>query len=120
VVNLVQSVLNNSLSTRLNKSTPTQVFTGHAETTPFALMFMDNVPVNVPLDFIKAHRLVEVKKLSKTITELACGLGSAVSYALLRMRPLTISCAERFHPNICPTIFYYVRALDRCYQYAAL
>jgi hypothetical protein len=23
-------------------------------------------------------------------------------------------------PNICPTIFYYVRALDRCYQYTAL
>jgi hypothetical protein len=23
-------------------------------------------------------------------------------------------------PNICPTIFYHVRALDRCYQYTAL
>jgi hypothetical protein len=23
-------------------------------------------------------------------------------------------------PNICPTIFYYVIALDRCYQYTAL
>jgi hypothetical protein len=31
VANIVQSVLNNSLSTRLNKRTPMQVFTGHAE-----------------------------------------------------------------------------------------
>jgi hypothetical protein len=38
VVNMVQSVLNNSLSTRLNKRTPMQVFTGHAETTSLALM----------------------------------------------------------------------------------
>jgi hypothetical protein len=30
VVIMVQSVLNNSLSTRLNKRTPMQVFTGHA------------------------------------------------------------------------------------------
>jgi hypothetical protein len=30
VVNVVQSVLNNSLSTRLNKRMPIQVFTGHA------------------------------------------------------------------------------------------
>jgi IS30 family transposase len=33
VVNMVQSVLNNYLSTRLNKRTPMQVFTEHAETT---------------------------------------------------------------------------------------
>jgi IS30 family transposase len=52
VVNMVQSVLNNSLSTRLNKRTPMQVFTGHAETTPLALMLKDNVPVSAPLDFI--------------------------------------------------------------------
>jgi hypothetical protein len=38
VVNMVQSVLNNSLLTRLNKRTPMQVFTGHAETAPLALM----------------------------------------------------------------------------------
>jgi hypothetical protein len=38
VVNLVQSALNNSLSTRLNERTPMKVFTGHAETTPLALM----------------------------------------------------------------------------------
>jgi hypothetical protein len=44
VVNMVQSVLNNSLSTRLNKRTPMQVFTGHAETIPLALMLKDNVP----------------------------------------------------------------------------
>jgi hypothetical protein len=49
VVNLVQSVLNNSRSTRLNKRAPMQVFTGHEETTLFALMLKDNVPVNAPL-----------------------------------------------------------------------
>jgi transposase InsO family protein len=38
VVILVQRVLNNSLSTRLNKRTPMQVFTGHADKTPLALM----------------------------------------------------------------------------------
>jgi hypothetical protein len=63
VVNLVQSVLNNSLSTRLNKRTPMLVFTGHAETTPLALMLKDNVPVNAPLKFIKAQKLIEVEKL---------------------------------------------------------
>jgi hypothetical protein len=45
VVNLVQSELNKSLSTRLNKRTPMQVFTGHEETTHLALMLKDNVPV---------------------------------------------------------------------------
>jgi hypothetical protein len=54
VVNLVQCVLNNLLSTRLNKRMPMQVFSGHVETTPLALMLKDNVPVNAPLDFIKA------------------------------------------------------------------
>jgi hypothetical protein len=52
VVNMIQAVLNNSLTTRLNKRTPMQVFTGHAETTPLALMLKDNVPVIAPLDFI--------------------------------------------------------------------
>jgi hypothetical protein len=70
VVNMVQSVLNNSLSTRLNKGTPMQVFTGHAETTPLALMLKDNVPVNAPLDFIKAQKLMEVEKLSKAMTKI--------------------------------------------------
>jgi hypothetical protein len=70
VVNMVQSVLNNSSSTRLNKRTPMQVFTGHAETTPLALMLKDNVPVNAPLDFIKAQELMEVEKLSKAMTEI--------------------------------------------------
>jgi hypothetical protein len=70
VVNMVQSVLNNSLSTRLNKRTPMQVFTGHAETTPLALMMKDNVPVNAPLDFIKAQKLMEVEKLSKAMNEI--------------------------------------------------
>jgi uncharacterized protein YueI len=70
VDNLVQGALNNSLSTRLNKRTPMQVFTGHAETTPLALMLKDNVPVNAPLDFIKAQKLLEVEKLSKAMTEI--------------------------------------------------
>jgi hypothetical protein len=67
---MVQSILNNSLSTRLNKRTPMQVFTGHGQTTPLALMLKDNVPVNAPLDFIKAQKLMEVEKLSKAMTEI--------------------------------------------------
>jgi uncharacterized protein YueI len=70
VVNMVQSVLNNSLSARMNKMTPMQVFTGNAETTPLALMLKDNVPVNAPLDFIKAQIHMEVEKLSKAMTEI--------------------------------------------------
>jgi hypothetical protein len=70
VVNMVQSVLNNSLSTRLNKRTPMQVFTGHAETTPLALMLRDNVPNNAPLDCFKAQKIMEVEKLSKALTEI--------------------------------------------------
>jgi hypothetical protein len=65
VVNLVQSVLKNSILTSLNKRTPMQVFTGHAETTFLALTFKNNVPVNAPLDFINAQKLVEVKELSR-------------------------------------------------------
>jgi Chromo (CHRromatin Organisation MOdifier) domain len=70
VVNMVQSVLNNSLSTRLNKRTPMQVFTGQAESTPLVLMLRDNAPVNAPLDFIKAQKLIKVEKLSKAMTEI--------------------------------------------------
>jgi hypothetical protein len=70
VVNMVQSVVNNSLSTRLNKRTPMQVFTGHAETTPLALILNDNVPVSAPLDFIKAQKPMEVEKLSKAMTKI--------------------------------------------------
>jgi hypothetical protein len=70
VVNMVQSVLNNSLSTKLHKRTPMQVFTGHAETTPLALMLKDNVPVNAPLDSIKAQKLMEVENMSKAMTEI--------------------------------------------------
>jgi hypothetical protein len=70
VVNMVQSVLNNSLSTRLNKRTPMLVYTGHAETAPLSLKLTDSVPVNAPLDFIKAQKLMEVEKLSKTMTEI--------------------------------------------------
>jgi hypothetical protein len=54
VVNMVQRVLNNYLSTRLNKRTPMLVFTGHAKTTPLALMLKDNVPVNAPLDIYQS------------------------------------------------------------------
>jgi Integrase core domain/Integrase zinc binding domain len=70
VVNLVQSVLNKSLPTRLNKRTLMLVFPRHAETTPLALMLKDNVSVNSPLDVIKAQKLMEVEKLSKAITEI--------------------------------------------------
>jgi hypothetical protein len=70
VINIVQSVLNNSLSTRLNKRTPMKVFSGHAETTSLALMLKDNVPVNAPLDFIKAQNLMKVEKLSNAMTEI--------------------------------------------------
>jgi hypothetical protein len=70
VVNLVQIVLNNYLSTRLNKRTPMQVFTRHAELTPLVLMFKDNVPVNAPQDFTKAQKLMEVEELSKAMTEI--------------------------------------------------
>jgi hypothetical protein len=70
VVNLVQSVLNNSSPTGLNKRTPIQVITGFADTTPLVLMLKDNVPVNAPLDFIKAQKLMEIEKLSKAMTEI--------------------------------------------------
>jgi Integrase core domain len=70
VVNMVQSVLNNSLSTRLNRKTPMQVFTGHAKNTPIALILKDNVFVKASLDFIKAQKLMEVEKLSKAMTEI--------------------------------------------------
>jgi hypothetical protein len=70
VVNKVQSALNNSLSTRLKKRTPMQVFTGLAETTPLALMLKDNTPVNAHHSFIKAQKLMEVEKLSKAMTEI--------------------------------------------------
>jgi hypothetical protein len=70
VVNMVQSVLNNSLSTRLNKRTPMQVFTGHAETTTLTLILKDNVPVNAPLEVFKAQNILEVEKLLKAMTEI--------------------------------------------------
>jgi ribosomal protein S17 len=47
-----------------------QVFTGHAKTTPIALMLKDNMPVNAPLDFTEAQNLMEVEKLSKAMTEI--------------------------------------------------
>jgi hypothetical protein len=69
VVSMVLSVLNNSLSTRLNKRTPMLVFTGHADT-PLALMLKDNVPVNAPLDFVKAQKLMDIERLSKAMTKI--------------------------------------------------
>jgi hypothetical protein len=65
VFNMVQSALNNSLSTRLSKKTPMQVFTELAETITLALMLKDSVPVNAPLDFIKAQKHMEFEKLSR-------------------------------------------------------
>jgi hypothetical protein len=60
------------------------VFTGHAETTPIALMLKDNVPVSAPLDFIKAQKLMEVENLSKDMTEI---------HAQVRIKPRVIeSC----------------------------
>jgi Chromo (CHRromatin Organisation MOdifier) domain len=47
-----------------------QVFAGNAETTPLVLMLKDKVPVNAPLDFIKAQKLMKVEKLSKSMTEI--------------------------------------------------
>jgi hypothetical protein len=91
VVNLVQIVLNNSLSTRLNKRTRMLVFTGHAETTLLALMLKDNVPVNAPLDFIKAQKLMEVEKLSKSMTE----IHAQVAKKATRDRKAAISTTTR-------------------------
>jgi hypothetical protein len=70
VINMVHIVLNSSSSTRLNKRTPMQVFTGHVETTPLALMLKDNVPVSAPLDYIQAQKFMQVEKLSKAVTEI--------------------------------------------------
>jgi hypothetical protein len=70
VVNLVQSVPKSSLSTKLIKRTPMQVFIGHAETIPLALRLKDNILVNAPLDLIKAQKLIEVESFSKAVTEI--------------------------------------------------
>jgi hypothetical protein len=47
-----------------------QDLTGHADTTPTALMLIDNVPFNALLDFIEAQRVEEVEKLSKTMAKI--------------------------------------------------
>jgi hypothetical protein len=69
VVNLVQSDLNKSLPTRLDKKSPMQVFTERAKMTPLALMLTDDVPVNALLYFIKAQKFMEVVMLFKFTTE---------------------------------------------------
>jgi hypothetical protein len=45
---------------RLTKRMPMQVFTGNAETSPLALTLKDSVPVDAPLDFIKAQKIVDL------------------------------------------------------------
>jgi hypothetical protein len=98
VVNMVQSVLNNSSSTRLNKRTPMQVFIGHAKTMPLALMLQDNVPVNAPLDFIKAQKLMEVEKLSKPITEIHAQVAEkarVIAKLLVRITTTRCMCGRR-------------------------
>jgi hypothetical protein len=62
-VNLVQNVLNNSPPKRLNKRTPMNVFSGHAEKTLLMLMLKNNVPINAPLDFTNAQKVMKVEKL---------------------------------------------------------
>jgi hypothetical protein len=58
------------------------------ETTTLALMLKDKVPINAPLDFCKAQRLVEVEKLSKVL----CAAKDETSVEF--MRPLLNSWAE--------------------------
>jgi hypothetical protein len=70
VINMVQSVLKNSQSTGMNKRTPMQAITGHAETTSLALMLKDNLSVNAPLDFIMSQKFLKVGRLSKAMTEI--------------------------------------------------
>jgi hypothetical protein len=70
VVNIAQSVLNNYVSTRQNKRTPMQVFTGHAEITQLELMLKGNGPVNAPLDFIKVQKIMKVENLMTAMTEI--------------------------------------------------
>jgi hypothetical protein len=86
VVDMVQSALNNSLSTRLNKRTPMPFFIKQAETTSLAQMLKDNVPVNAPLDFIKAQNLMKVEKLTKAMEE----IHALVAEKAMRDRKATI------------------------------
>jgi transposase InsO family protein len=67
VVNLVQSVLINTLSARLNKRTPVKVFAGNTETTPLMMMLKEGLLVKATLDFVKAQKLMEVEMLSEAI-----------------------------------------------------
>jgi hypothetical protein len=45
-------------------------YTGNAVTKSLALILKDNVPVNAPLVFLKAQKLMKVERLSKTMTEI--------------------------------------------------
>jgi hypothetical protein len=66
----MQTALNKFLLKRLNKRTPMQVLTGHAKTTPLALLLMGNVLVNEPLEYIEAQKRMIVDKLSRTMAEI--------------------------------------------------
>jgi hypothetical protein len=70
LVNLIQSVLKNSLSTRLKKWTPMQMFTEHAEMISLSLMLLENVSVNGDLQLIKVQNNQKAEKLSKAMTEI--------------------------------------------------
>jgi hypothetical protein len=87
VINLMQSVLNIYSSSLLNKRTPIQVFTGHAETIPLAQMLIGNVPVNAPLEFIKAQKIEEAEEQSKVIPQVHASMTrklQVISRLLLR------------------------------------
>jgi hypothetical protein len=57
-----------------------QIFTGHARTTPLALMLKDIVPINMPLGFVKAQKLMDIEKLSKTMTEIYAQVAEKVTH----------------------------------------
>jgi hypothetical protein len=75
-----------------------QVFTGHAESTPLALMLKDNVPASAPLDFIKAQKLTEVEKLSKAMTVIHAQVAEKLRVTarlLLRSKTTRRTCGRR-------------------------
>jgi hypothetical protein len=69
VVNLIQSVPNILFRRSEHEDAHASLHWTRGDD-PSELLLKDNVPVNVPLDFIKAEKLVYVEKLSKTMTEI--------------------------------------------------
>jgi hypothetical protein len=69
------------------------VLTGRADTTPLVLMLKDNVPVNAPLDFIKAQKLLEIEKLSKAMAEIYAQVVEKATHD--RKAAIIISTAKR-------------------------